>query len=135
MLASNSVRSRSILFSRSMDMFSPGGCHRSRTRRTWTGSSERGALGVAQSCKLPWAGTGIIVVGVDYSEVSRLALREALTLASERAGSELHVVHVETASPLSPGRGASKEVFAESLLGHAAGTASFAEASQRLELS
>jgi nucleotide-binding universal stress UspA family protein len=79
--------------------------------------------------KLPY----IIVVGVDYSEVSRLALREALTLASERPSSELHVVHVETASRLSPGRGVSKEVFAESMLGQA-GTATFAEASQRLGL-
>ena len=76
----------------------------------------------------------IIVVGVDYSDLSRLALREALTLASERAGSELHAVHVETASRWIPGRGGSREVFAESLPPETAGTASFAEASQRLGL-
>ena len=38
-----------------------------------------------------------IVVGVDYSEVSVLALREALRTAAERGQCELHVLHVETA--------------------------------------
>ncbi len=41
----------------------------------------------------------VIVVGVDYSEVSRLALREALNLAAAHAGSQVHVVHVETVTP------------------------------------
>jgi nucleotide-binding universal stress UspA family protein len=46
----------------------------------------------------------IIVVGVDYSNVSRLALREALTTGLERTSTEVHVVHVdpdgiETAPP------------------------------------
>lgn len=42
-----------------------------------------------------------IVVGLDYSEASRLALHQALAIAAERAGSEVHVVHVE-AAPASP---------------------------------
>ncbi len=45
-----------------------------------------------------------VVVGIDYSDVSRLALREALEIASGRVGSVVHVVHVET-PPLIPGRG------------------------------
>jgi nucleotide-binding universal stress UspA family protein len=48
------------------------------------------ASGLFMTVKLPY----IIVVGVDYSEVSRLALREGLRVASERGESELHVVHV-----------------------------------------
>lgn len=45
-----------------------------------------------------------VVVGIDYSDVSRLALREALEIASGRVGSEVHVVHVVT-PPLLPHRG------------------------------
>jgi nucleotide-binding universal stress UspA family protein len=40
----------------------------------------------------------IVVVGVDYSEQSRLALREALRLASARGPSEVHVLYVEAAA-------------------------------------
>ncbi|HEY3255179.1 MAG TPA: universal stress protein [Polyangiaceae bacterium] len=43
------------------------------------------------TAKIPY----IIVVGIDYSGVSRLALREALRTASERAASEVHAVHVD----------------------------------------
>ncbi|MEI9941955.1 MAG: universal stress protein [Pseudomonadota bacterium] len=45
-----------------------------------------------------------VVVGIDYSEVSRLALRQALEIASGRVDSELHVIHVET-PPWIPGHG------------------------------
>jgi nucleotide-binding universal stress UspA family protein len=48
----------------------------------------------------------IIVVGVDYSNVSRLALREGLNIGLERASCEVHVVHVDPdfteAAPQSP---------------------------------
>ncbi len=47
-----------------------------------------------------------IIVGVDYSDVSRLAIREALNVASEHASCEVHVVHVDSAiaepEPVSP---------------------------------
>jgi nucleotide-binding universal stress UspA family protein len=36
----------------------------------------------------------VIVVGVDYSDTAKLALEHALTLASQRAPAEVHVVHV-----------------------------------------
>jgi len=49
-----------------------------------------------------------IVVGIDYSDVSRLALREALQIASGRAGSEVHVIHVESATELVTGPGTSE---------------------------
>jgi nucleotide-binding universal stress UspA family protein len=39
--------------------------------------------------------TYVVVVGVDYSEASRLALRQGLEVASGRDGSEVHVVHVD----------------------------------------
>ncbi len=39
----------------------------------------------------------VIVVGVDHSEVSRAALRQALQLAADRRQSEVHVLHVQTA--------------------------------------
>jgi nucleotide-binding universal stress UspA family protein len=57
----------------------------------------------------------IIVVGVDYSEVSRLAFREALNLASAHVGSEVHLVHVETTIQLIP-VGVGDQVVAESVL-------------------
>jgi nucleotide-binding universal stress UspA family protein len=48
----------------------------------------------------------IIVVGVDYSDVSRLALREGLNTGLERASCQVHVVHVDPdiseAAPQSP---------------------------------
>ncbi len=47
-----------------------------------------------------------VVVGVDYSEVSLLALQEALHIAAGRIGSEVHVVHVENAPLVLPSRGA-----------------------------
>ena len=42
----------------------------------------------------------IIVVGVDYSETSELALSHALEIASTGSRAEVHVVHV--ASPFHP---------------------------------
>ena len=36
----------------------------------------------------------VIVVGLDYSELSRLALLQAFQVAAERAPSEVHVLHV-----------------------------------------
>jgi len=38
----------------------------------------------------------VIVVGIDYSELSRMALRQAFQVASERTPSEVHVLHVST---------------------------------------
>jgi hypothetical protein len=58
----------------------------------------------------------VIVIGVDYSEVSRLALREALRTASDRTGSEVHVIHVETDNWLIPGPGADGEAAPEGRL-------------------
>jgi len=49
-----------------------------------------------------------IVVGLDYSDVSRLAFRQALEIASGRAGSEIHVVHVESATDRVAGAGTSE---------------------------
>ena len=46
-----------------------------------------------------------VVVGIDYSEVSQLAFREALQIASGRVGSEVHVIYVETAPRRFPDRG------------------------------
>lgn len=46
-----------------------------------------------------------VVVGMDYSDLSRLAFREALAIASGRVGGEVHVVHVETATQLVPDAG------------------------------
>jgi nucleotide-binding universal stress UspA family protein len=47
----------------------------------------------------------VIVVGVDFSEASADALREAVTLAASASQAELHVVHVITASSPSPSLG------------------------------
>ena len=41
--------------------------------------------------------TFVIIVGVDHSEVSRAALRQAFQLAADRRESEVHVLHVQTA--------------------------------------
>jgi nucleotide-binding universal stress UspA family protein len=41
----------------------------------------------------------VIVVGVDYSEASHLALRQAFLTADERQQTEVHVLHVRTATP------------------------------------
>src|SRR5450432_1646935 len=74
----------------------------------------------------------IIVVGVDYSEVSHLALREALRTASDRAGSEVHVIHVETNTRLSPSSGADREEAPEGEVHRLSTTTGFTEALQRL---
>jgi nucleotide-binding universal stress UspA family protein len=74
----------------------------------------------------------IIVVGVDYSDVSRLALREALQTASDRAGSEVHVIHVETDTQLSAGPGTDGEVAPEGTLHRLSAADGFSEALQRL---
>jgi|SRR5450432_1286988 len=74
----------------------------------------------------------IIVVGVDYSEVSRLALREALRTASDRTGSEVHVIYVETDIRLIPDRGADGEAEPEGNLHRLSAATCFAEALQRL---
>ncbi|MEI9949010.1 MAG: universal stress protein [Pseudomonadota bacterium] len=70
-----------------------------------------------------------VVVGIDYSDVSRLALREALEIASGRVGSEVHVVHVETL-PSIPGRGT--ERFTGPEHGASASDSDLEEALQRL---
>ena len=38
----------------------------------------------------------VIVVGIDYSETSHVALRHAFQIASERHQTEVHVLHVQT---------------------------------------
>jgi nucleotide-binding universal stress UspA family protein len=45
----------------------------------------------------------IVVVGVDYSESSELALRQALELASSVRNAELHAVHVASSFPSTVG--------------------------------
>ena len=71
-----------------------------------------------------------IVVGMDYSDVSRLAFREALEIASGRAGSEVHVVHVESTNELVP-RPATSE-FAKPAADEGSDEPGFREALQRL---
>src|SRR4051812_28223246 len=58
--------------------------------------------------RIPMKSPYTIVVGMDYSEVSRLAFREALEIASGRVGSEVHVVHVDAAARQDTRPGASE---------------------------
>lgn len=71
-----------------------------------------------------------IVVGMDYSDVSRLAFREALQIASGRAGSEVHVVHVESAIEPVPGPETSEP--AKPAIGAGSDEPGFQETLQRL---
>jgi nucleotide-binding universal stress UspA family protein len=74
----------------------------------------------------------IIVVGVDYSEVSRLALREGLRLASERGESEIHVVHVEPETHSIPALWADDEPPTEVRSRQTSATVDLNAAAQRL---
>ena len=74
----------------------------------------------------------IVVVGVDYSEVSRLALREGLRVASERGESEVHVVHVDSEAHSIPAPWADEEALAEVRSRQTSAAADLTEASQRL---
>ncbi|MEO6600086.1 MAG: universal stress protein [Polyangiaceae bacterium] len=60
----------------------------------------------------------VVVVGVDYSEVSRWALREAFSTAVTRSPSELHALHVESDAhpyPHADTPGSPDEVLSRSL--------------------
>jgi len=81
------------------------------------------------TAKLPY----IIVVGVDYSEVSRLALREGLRVASERGESEVHVVHVDSEAHPIPALWANEEAATEVRFRQTSATADLTEALQRLQ--
>lgn len=65
-----------------------------------------------------WSHPYVIVVGVDYSEVSRWALKEAFRTATTRSPSELHVLHVESVAhpyPHADAPGSADEVMSRSL--------------------
>jgi nucleotide-binding universal stress UspA family protein len=58
----------------------------------------------------------VIVVGIDYSEASHLALRHAFQTACERHQTEVHVLHVQTATQAYPHADpAAKDVLARAL--------------------
>lgn len=73
-----------------------------------------------------------VVVGIDYSDVSRLTFREALAIAAGRVGSEVHVVHVETAARLVPVRRTDELTESEHEHGAGVGEPDLDEALQRL---
>jgi len=69
-----------------------------------------------------------VVVGVDYSEVSRLALHAALREASARSGAEVHVVHVEAETPSAPAAEGGGELVAEVALSQTSIDRAFSDA-------
>jgi nucleotide-binding universal stress UspA family protein len=70
-------------------------CSRDLLLQKWSGANHRGTM---SSTEKPY----VIVAGIDYSGLSRLALHQAFQAASEQPRGEVHVLHVHPSAHADP---------------------------------